>query len=153
MEYMNSLYKKRKISKEKIKKIQRDILDDKYIHSDTGECLDIYSDKELNTFLRTKYLKFDIINKYTMNLYKEIWATKYWHLLMLIQTMWSDNSVYYDKLGLSVQWLKNIKKEFKDLNIIKRGKLESKSKYYLNPDISTYWDKYDARLKELFNNK
>ena len=150
---MSSLYTKRKISKEKIKKIERDILDNKYVNSETGECLDIHSDNKLNTFLRTKYLKFDIINKYTMNLYKEIWATNYWHLLMLIQTMWADNCVYYDKLGLSVQGLKNIKRKFKELNIIKRAKLESKSKYYLNPDISTYWDKYDWRLKELFNNK
>ena len=150
---MSSLYSKKEISKEKIQKIQRDIIENKYVNTETWELLDILTDKRKSTYLKKRYIKFDIINKYIMNLYKDLWATNYGHLLMLIQTMWSDNCIYYEKLGLSVQWLKNIKRKFKQLNIIKRGKLEKKSKYYLNPDISTYWDKYDERLKELFNNK
>ena len=149
---MNPLYWKKEISKIKIQKIQRDLIDNKFVHSETWEVLDILNDKRSSTYLKTRYIKFDIINKFTMKLYKEIWATNYWHLLLLIQTMWVDNCVYYEELWLSILWLKNIKRKFKEMNIIKRAKLENKTKYYLNPDISTYWDKHDLRLKELFIN-
>ena len=150
---MKQLYKKTDISKIKISKIKRDILENKYVNVETWEVLDILIEKREYKYKKRKYFNFNIINKILMNLYDKIWATNYWHLLLLIQTMWVDNSVIYENLWLSKQWLKNIKRKFKELNIIKKWKIENKTKYYLNPDYSTYSDKYNKELENIFNKK
>lgn len=149
---MTPLYKKRSLSQKKLEKVSRDIINDKYIHIETWEVLDLYSEKQNPKRLRRKYHTFNILNRKMTNLYKKLWATYYWHLVILIQNMSTDNSVDFSILDVSSQTLKAIKKIYKENNIIQKWKLWNSIKFYANPDISTYWDNYDVELLELFKN-
>ena len=148
---MTSLYKKRSLSQKKLEKVSRDIISNKYVHSGTWEVLDIYQKaKERPKRLSRKYRTFNVLNRKMTNLYEKIWATYYWHLILLIQNISTDNSIDYSILPVSEQTLKTIKQKFKENNIVAKGKIWNSMKYYINPDISTYWDDYDIRLLELF---
>jgi len=147
---MTPLYWKRSLSQRKLNKVSRDIISEKYVNSETWEVLDIYSEKERPKRLRRKYRTFNVFNRKMTSLYEKIWATYYGHLVILIQNMSTDNSIDFDILWVSEQTLKTIKRVFKENNIVKRGKLWKVMKYYVNPDISTYWDTYDINLLDLF---
>lgn len=147
---MTSLYWRRSLSQNKLNKVSRDIINDKYVNSETWEVLDIYSEKQKPKRLRRKYRAFNILNRKMKSLYEKIWATYYWHLIILIQNMSPDNSIDYSILPVSQQTLKTIKKKFKEENIIVKWKLGNTMKYYINPDISTYSENFDTELQELF---
>lgn len=149
---MTPLYKKRSLSQKKLEKVSRDIINDKYIHIETWEVLDLYSEKQKPKRLRRNYRTFNVLNRKMTNLYKKLWATYYWHLVILIQNMSTDNSVDFSILDVSSQTLKAIKKIYKENNIIQKWKIWNSIKFYVNPDISTYWDNYDIELLELFKN-
>lgn len=150
---MGTLYWSTRISQKKLDKVKRDIINDKYVHSETWEVLDIYSEKQKPKRLKRNYRTFNVLNRKMKNLYTKLWATYYWHLIILIQNMSVDNSIDYSILPVSQQTLKAIKKLFKEQRIIVKGNLNNKTKYYVNPDISTYWETYDFNLVELFKDK
>lgn len=147
---MTWLYWKRSLSQNKLDKVSRDIIDNKYANLETWEILDIYAEKKKPKRLTRDYKVFNVLNRKMKRLYEEIGATYYWHLLMLIQNMRTDNSIDFDLLNVSEWTLKTIKRIFKEKNIIQRWKLWKTLKYYVNPDISTYWETYNPDLLTLF---
>lgn len=100
----------------------------------------------------TRYFKFTIMNKKVDELYPKIWASHYWHLTRLIHNIAYDNSVDYWVLSISKYQIDKVKKVLRDNNIVKRGKLSDSRiwKYYMNPWICTYWDRYNPELDKIF---
>lgn len=148
-------YPKTKISQKKINNIKQDL--EKYVNLETWEYLDILTEETeedyIKKFIKINY-KFAMINKEINNKFiiDKIWITYYWYLCYLITNLKTDNTINYNLLELNNAWLNKLKWVFKKNWIVKFHKLiwDKKSKYYLNPYISSYDRLVRLELVDLF---
>jgi len=140
------------INKKKIKELKEDFKRWNIINTDTWEVVNVFNSINIDTKKRKlrNYTKYRVINIEALKEVLQLRPKVIYYFMILVTNLKRDNSVDFKVLWVTDRVLKDIKAELKEKKIIKNVVKWKKTKYFINPNVTTYWKSFKPELWLLF---